>query len=507
MDALVTDPIRWWASSAPDRPAITFDGKETIDFRSFDAWSDSVANHLADRGVQPGDRVGIIGSNSLEWCAAAIGALKAGAALACYQHRLVADEIAYLLADSEPSVVFAGPDHVDTVAGRAGGPTPFEVLPLAQVSSLRQAPPVSFGHRGVDPKAAAVIVYTSGTTARPKGVVYTHETIFSFILEWGLMEPAYTQEARMIFVLSLAGAPGILWALLHMLIRGGHLFLETGFDPATTLRRLVDQRIEIMLSVPVLCEQIALLPEFATADLTALRSAEVGGAPVPAATLDAWLAKGVVLRQAYGMTEVGGKSTVNSRAEASSRPLSVGRGSMFTRHRVVRPDGTDCEPGEPGEIIIKGPSLARGYWGDESAFDAAMRDGWFHSGDVGVFDEDGYLRVIDRMKDVIITGGFNVVPAEIEEVIGQMDGVLEVAVISVKDDKFGETPAAIVRAAGHVSADDIVKHCDGKLAGYKVPRHVVLEDEPLPRMPSGKLAKRSLRERFADRLASETKQR
>jgi fatty-acyl-CoA synthase len=198
------------------------------------------------------------------------------------------------------------------------------------------------------------------------------------------------------------------------------------------------------------------------------------------------------------MTELGGSSTRNTLDAAFDAPESVGRGSIFTRHRVVRPDGTDCDPGEPGEIIVRGPSVTPGYWRNPEATDAAIRDGWFHSGDVGVFGDDGLLRMVDRLKDMIITGGYNVAPAEIESVISDLDGVTEVAVIPVADEKFGETPAAIVRSSIELHADDVVKHCNERLARYKVPSYIVFLDEPLPRMPSGKVAKRVLREQFAD---------
>jgi len=166
---------------------------------------------------------------------------------------------------------------------------------------------------------------------------------------------------------------------------------------------------------------------------------------------------------------------------------------VHTRHRIVRPDGTDCAPGEPGEIIVSGPGMTPGYWRDEKATADALRDGWFHSGDVGVKDDDGYIRIVDRLKDIIITGGYNVAPSEIEAVIDGIPGVLEVCVISADDPKFGESPAAIVYSDGSVTADQIAARCRDRLAGYKVPRHIVLQDSPLERMASGKIARQRIR--------------
>ena len=507
MTTLVTDPLRWWGMNAPDHPAIVFDGQDTVSYQEIDRWTDNVASQLVARGVKPGDRVGIVGPNSLEWCAGALGALKAGAIVAPYSHRLLAAELVHLVSTSEPVVVLADEEHRERMEQVGASGLAFELVSLDVVRGLRGTAHQPFPRVELDPDQPAVIVFTSGTTAQPKGVIYSHRTTLSFIFEWSLMEPVLRQGVRMIFVLSLAGAPGLLWAILHMLTHGGTVFLETGFEPRTALKRLVDEHIQVMMGVPVLFEQIAALPEFAEADLSSLVATTVGGARVPRPTLEAWLGKGVSLRQIYGMTELGGSSTANPREQALDRPESVGRGSMFTRHRVVRPDGTDCDPEEPGEIIVRGPSVTPGYWRNEEATKEALRDGWFHSGDIGTFDADGYLRMVDRMKDMIITGGYNVAPSEIETVIYQIDGVEEVAVIAVDDTKFGETPAAIIRATRPIEPADVVAHCNDRISGYKVPRYVVLVDEPLPRMPSGKIAKRELLERFADLPSTQQKLR
>jgi fatty-acyl-CoA synthase len=188
MTALVTDPLRWWADKAADAPAITFDGRETLSYAEFHAWSDRVAHWLVEQGVAPGDRVGIVGTNTLEWCAGAIGALKAGAVVAAYNHRFVAHELAHLITDSEPTLVLAGAEHVRIVDDAASTATgSFGRLPLAEVAALRTGPERPFPRVEVDPDSPAVLIYTSGTTSLPKGVIFTHRTIFAFILEWRLM--------------------------------------------------------------------------------------------------------------------------------------------------------------------------------------------------------------------------------------------------------------------------------------------------------------------------------
>ena len=201
----------------------------------------------------------------------------------------------------------------------------------------------------------------------------------------------------------------------------------------------------------------------------------------------------------YGMTEVGGCGTVPRPDDALAHPELCGDGSIFTELKTVRPDGTDADPGEEGEIVMRGPAMMVRYWNRPDATAEAIVDGWLHSGDLGVIDEHGYLRYVDRLKDMIISGGFNVSPSEVENIIGAVPGVTEVAVIAVQDEKWGETPAAIVYSeGGDVDDDAVLDAARQELAVFKVPRYVVRSEAPLPRMASGKIAKRQLREEYAD---------
>lgn len=493
MTTLVTDGMQHWAREAPDRPAIVFDGDDVVTYRALDRWTDVACNVLASRGLRAGDRIGVIGANSLEWCVAAIGALKLGAAVVPYNNRFTPAELRYLVDDSEPALVLTDEAHRERMADALAGRS-LPLVGLGEFTALRDRTPEPVARPESGWDDPAVIVYTSGTTSKPKGVVFSHRSVFNFIADFGFAEPAVRAEARMIYLLSMSGAPGLPWHVLHPLTRGVSLFYEKGFDASTALRRLTEERIQILCGVPVLFEQMAALPEFANADLSSLELVTIAGARAPVQTIKAWLAKGVQLRQAYGMTELGGISTLNPPDQALTRPESIGRGTVLTRHRVVRPDGTDCDPGEPGEIIVSGPGMTPGYWRNEKATADALRDGWFHSGDVGIKDDEGYIRVVDRLKDIIITGGYNVAPSEIEAVIDEVPGVIEVCVISADDPKFGETPAAIVYSDGSVTADAVEAHCRARLAGYKVPRYVVLQDKPLERMASGKIARRRIRD-------------
>ena len=498
MTELVTDGLRYWARQAPGRPAIVFDGTDIADYQTLDRWTDAAARFHADAGLRAGDRIGIIGDNSLEWVVAAIGALKLGAVVVPFNNRFTRDELRYLVDDAEPRVVLTGEAYRDRMAAALVGPPlagiPVALTGLGEFTGLRRsaAPPVPRPAAG--PDDLTQIVYTSGTSSRPKGVLFTHRSTFNLIADFAFAEPALQPGARMIYVLSMSGAPGLLWHILHPLTRGLSIYYERGFEPVRTLRRISEEKIQIMAGVPLLFEQMAGLPDFAAADLSSLELVTIAGARASVSVIRAWLDKGVLLRQAYGMTELGGISSVNPPEQALERPESVGQGTVFTRHRVVRPDGTDCDAEQAGEIIVAGPGVTPGYWRNEAAYAEAMRDGWFHSGDLGIRDADGWIRVVDRLKDIIITGGYNVAPSEIEAAISELPGVIEVCVISATDAKFGETPAAVIYAEPAVTAVAVTAHCRERLAGYKVPRHVLLQDRPLERMASGKIARRRIRD-------------
>lgn len=498
MTTQVTDPIVAWGREIPDEAAIVFGGA-AVTYRELDGWTARVAARFAAAGVEAGDRIGVIGPNSVEWCVAALGALRAGAILVPLNARLVAAELADLLADATPTLVVADPDHLATMKEVTASGAGCDVVELSMVSDLREGPAEPF-RRTVDPSSPAVIVFTSGTTAKPKGVVFTHATTLNFIFEWSLVEPDFTRGMRLLMPLPLHGAPGTLWGLVHTLVHGGTFYLQPGFVPADTVRALAEHRITCFLGVPLLYEAMAATPEFDRADLSHLRVTHVGGARVSVPLLRRWQEKGVLLRQIYGLTEGGGSITVTPRDHALERPESCGRGGVFTRFKTVGPDGAECPPGEPGEILIQGPAVTPGYWNNEEATRDAFVDGWLRTGDVGVIDEGGFLRMVDRMKDMIISGGINLSPTEIENTIAELPEVEEVAVLPAADEKFGETPAAVIRlrAGASLPVATLIAHCNARLADFKVPRYVVEVTDPLPRLASGKLAKRVLKERYPD---------
>ena len=274
--------------------------------------------------------------------------------------------------------------------------------------------------------------------------------------------------------------------------------MEDAFDPVAALKRIENDRITILMGVPVFFERMAASKEFATTDMSSVRMMQCGGATVSRQLLQTWMGKGLVFQQMYGQTEAGGNATINPISAAVAHPEKCGRGMPFTRLATIDDNGQFCRPGIAGEIVISGPSVMVGYWRDEAATSKVMVDGWLRTGDLGVIDENGLLTMLDRLKDIIISGGMNISAAEVERVVSEYPGVQEVAVIAAKDERFGETPMAIVYAPDGADEAAIAAHCSKYLSDYKVPRYVAVLREPLPRLATGKLSKALLRTTYAE---------
>ncbi|WP_019925292.1 class I adenylate-forming enzyme family protein [Nocardia sp. BMG111209] len=496
MAATIGSALSWWARVKGDRVALVVDGEE-LTYRELQDRSSRVARALVDRGVTPGDRVGVLGPNSLVWPVVALGVMKAGAALVPLNPRLRPAELRKVLDDAGSRLVILPPGFDEVADGTLALGDAFDRIEFAELVDPAATGADDF-RVDIDPDAPAALLFTSGSTGLSKGVVCTNRTLLSIVFEASLVEEGLYPGTTSLLVLPLVFTPGLVWGLLMSVVLGGTLVIEPEFVPGRAARLLAERRVRAVFGVPLVFESISRTPEFAEADLSSLRTAIVGGAAVPAALLRRWADKGVALRQIYGMTEAGGVATATLVDEAADYPAWCGSGSIFTELKVMRADGSTADPGEEGEILLRGPGVTPGYWNDPDSTASAFADGWLRSGDLGRQDAEGRLQFVDRLKDLIITGGINISPVELERVIGQLDGVEEVAVIAARDDRFGETPAAIVKVSGDVDEARIIDHCNALVADYKVPRYVVLRDEPLPRLPSGKLAKTAIRAEYRD---------
>lgn len=489
MAQTLPDAIAWWARMRPDQPAVVLDG-DTLTYAEYKAWSDRVAAMLIADGLARGDRVAVCSLNSLAYCALIMGVIRAGGVVSPVNFRYTAREIAELCEDTEPRFAFATPEFAEKM-----NVTNARARSFAEIEALREGEPAVVD-RDLDPEARVVIIATSGSTAKPKGVVFTNRSMTAYAANWALEETSTAAGSRIISLAPLNTSAGFV-QLMHYLTQGCTLFMVPRFEPAETLKLIQEKKITCFAAVPVFFEAISALPEFDAADLSSLRLATVGGARVSRALLERYKSKGVILRQIYGQTEVGGNATIMPTHLALDEPDKCGWGGLFIELRVVRPDGSDCAPGETGEILMRSPGMMKEYWRNPEATAQAIRDGWLYSGDIGVLDERGLLTFVDRLKDLIISGGLNISAAEVERVVCEFPGVVEALAIAAPDPKFGETPMVVYHGPVEVDVEALIAHCNDNLSNYKVPRYVAYSAEPLPRLATGKLSKPAVREAYA----------
>jgi fatty-acyl-CoA synthase len=499
MAATIGSALHWWARTKGEVPAILL-GDDQLSYRQLHDWSGRMARRLADEGVKPGDRVGLFAPNTLQWPVAALAIMKAGAVLVPFNARLKPAEVRKIADDAGLSLLIAAHSHTAIAHEACQAGREFAVLSLDAVDAERTGEPDDFriDRAGEEPIA---VIFTSGSTGLSKGVILTSNTLLSIVLENTLTEEGFRPGTVTLLVLPLAFTPGLVYGLLITTVLGGTLVVEPELNASRAVKLIEQHSVRAIFGVPLIFESLSRAEEFEDADLSSLQTAIVGGAAVPTDLLKRWAAKGVLLRQIYGMTEAGGVATATQPADALDHPDSCGIGSIFTEVAVKAADGADVAPGEHGEIVVRGPGVTPGYWDDPESTAAAIRDGWLHSGDLGTRDDLGRITFVDRMKDLIISGGINISPVELEAAIASLDGVAEVAVIAAADARFGETPAAIITKSPDAKDLDeaaVIVHCERLLSDYKVPRYVVLRSDPLPRLPSGKIAKQAVREEYHD---------
>jgi acyl-CoA synthetase (AMP-forming)/AMP-acid ligase II len=474
-----------------------------LDYRTFDGLARRIAAALAPR-VAKGDRLGILAGNGVWHAAMLFAAARLGAVLVPLNWRLTAAELAYQLDDCAPSIVVfdAANAHVARNLGEARPDT--EWMPLDETSgsgptlaSLANAAlPEDAPVRETGPDDGFLILYTSGTTGRPKGALHTHgsslawcrSTIASFEGRLGDRQLLVAPQFH------IAGICVVLMAA-H---RGAVVVIAGGFDPGEVWRVIEGERITGMFAVPTMINMMREHPDRDRFRRDTLRWIMCGAAPVPVTLIDAYAAMGIDIHQVYGSTETHGGICILPPEHARSKKGSTGVACFGMEVRVVDAQLGPARPGERGEIVTRGAHVFREYWRNPDATRDAFRNGWFHIGDIGDMDADGFLTIRDRAKDMIISGGENVYPAEVEDALMGHPGVLEVAVIGRADEKWGEVPHAIVvRRAGWQGDDaalfeELAALCVSRLAGYKQPKGFEVIAE-LPRNASGKVLKHVLR--------------
>jgi long-chain acyl-CoA synthetase len=522
----------WEMSAAFGDSTYLVYGDERIPFADAHRRVASLATRLVgDHGVRSGDRVAIACRSYPEWVLSFWATVSLGAVAVPLNAWWSGSELAYGLAHSGSVVLFADDERAERIAPHLSETS---VRTVVLIRSDRDVPgSVAFDAlvgdpdaelptpaADIDPDHDATIMYTSGTTGRPKGAVGTHRNAISH-----LMNSAY--RAAMAAAPPNADAPvtapappatlltlplfhvgGLQSFLLPFTASGGKIVLMYRWDVGEAIDVIERERVTAIAGVPAVLFQ--LLDEATTQgrDLSSLAGIGAGATLVPpelVRRIDRQLEHRAAPANGYGLTETSGAAITNSGADYLSRPDSVGRPiSPAMEVRVVDVDGTDAPTGEVGEIWLKGPTVVRGYFDDEVATAEAFTHGWFHTGDLGRLDADGFLYVVDRLKDVVIRGGENVYAAEVEAAVHEHPDVLEVAIVGVPHDRLGEEVGAVVRLrpGATVSADELREHVAARLAAFKVPTHVWITDDELPKNATGKVLKRELREQMRERTTT-----
>jgi acyl-CoA synthetase (AMP-forming)/AMP-acid ligase II len=492
------------ASRTPDKPMLVFD-KETVTYGEMAARASATAGGLRRSGVGAGDVVALLSYNCTEFIEAIFAANHLGAIAMPINWRLAAPEVRYILEHSGARALVCDESLVDLaneatkgledalvracVPGDPDGWTPFAALRATDDLPPRTAAGGDDLHR---------LMYTSGTTGRPKGVMLTHANLawknLAHIVEFGFTGAD----------LGLACGPlyhvGALDLTTTTLIAAGAtIIVHRLFDAAEVVDEIERSGVTTVWLAPAMVNAIMALPDVEARDLSSVRLLIGGGEKMPIPLIErlqrvfpsAWFA------DAYGLTETVSGDTFLDRASTVTKLGSVGRPCLYLEVDIWDDDGNALPAGARGEVVLRGPKVFKGYWRDPEATAKAFAGGWFHTGDIGVRDEDGYLYIVDRLKDMILSGGENIAGSEVERVLYEHGAVLETAVVGRPDEKWGEVPVAFVvlKEGAVATPDELVEHCRGQLARFKVPKAVEFVAE-LPRNPSGKVLKRELRDRL-----------
>jgi fatty-acyl-CoA synthase len=499
------------ARLTPNREALLYTHtSERFTYAQLDARANRAANFLRERfGVQKGDRVSILANNSVIYLDLFYGLAKIGAIFAPLNWRLTANELTYIVKDCEPKVLLCGPEFVSTLNEMRGMVETLQCNvctvegasidgAIAYETELARASDAEPERLTLSDDDTYCILYTSGTTGRPKGAMLPHRHILwnciNTVVSWGLREDDVSPVLTPLF-----HAGGLFAFLTPIFYIGGRIILARGFDAEQSLRMIVEEKCTIVLGVPTLFQLWFNTPYFQHADFSRVRFWINGGATMPLPLMDAWVrAKGGVFRQGYGLTEVGPNCFSMTDEESARKRGSVGKPIFHSAMRLVNPQtGNVVKVGETGELLIRGPHVCTGYWRNSKATAESISDGWFHTGDGARMDADGFFYIAGRFKDMIKSGGENVYAVEVENIFRDHPAVQDAALIGQPDEKWGEVGLMIVilKPSEKAGEQELLQFCEGRLARFKIPKRVVFADT-LPYTPYGKVEKNKLREKY-----------
>ncbi len=481
-----------WLSRAPaTRTALVFEDGRSWTYGELDRWADGIAGMLRDEhNVERGDRVAFLGFNDPAMIALLFACARLGAVLVPLNWRLAPAEIAFIVEDCSPNVVFYAPEFQEAAFACS---SPGRLRNELEIDASQG---LSFGQEGrlSDP---LLIVYTSGTTGRPKGAVLSQKALVSNAAG-SIDMHGLSADDTVLVVLPLFHVGGLNISLTPALSVGATVHLHSRFDPMATLAAVQSLRPDVLVLVPATMQALMALPDWLNADLSSLRMLTTGSMIVPLPLIAAWEERGVSVVQVYGSTETCPVAAYTRPGEGKSNPHSTGRAGCESELRIVDVDGQSVPANTDGEIEVSGAHVMDGYWRRPEETAAAFRNTWFRTGDIGALDEAGNLYFKERSKHMIISGGENIYPAEIERVLAAMPGVAECAVCGVPDEKWGQVPAAALVAGDNVPAPgktEIEAALSDNLARFKHPKLIRFLDT-LPRNVMGKVVHDDLRAVF-----------
>jgi len=472
-------------------------------YHQLNALATQLAHVLVGEGdVQKGDRVSILAPNSAEYLALLFACAKVGAIFVPLNHRLALSELVPILQECSPKVLFYGEQFVPTVSKLSEETKHARCIALGQradgshlslgelkLPSTPLPPPL------LTPEDPWLILYTSGTTGKPKGAILSQRMI-----TWNAINTALRDLLPSDITLThtpMFYTGGLNVYTTPLLFLGGTNVIMRSWNAEQALEWIERERVSMFFAVPTQFLQMIESPRFATADLSSLRFVISGGAPCPVSIIEAFAHRGIVFKQGFGLTEVGPNCFCLEGRDSVRKAGSIGFPNFFVRARVVDDEGRDVAPNVVGELVLQTPAMFSGYWKNPEATREAVREGWFYTGDLARVDEEGYFYIAGRKKDMLISGGENVYPEEVEQALLAHPKVADAAVIGVPDAKWGEVGKAIVvlSPGQDATAEEILEFCRARLAKFKVPKSVVFL-KTLPRTDSGKVAKQQLRRDF-----------
>jgi fatty-acyl-CoA synthase len=495
-------PTRW-AHRYPNEAYLKC-GDLELSKAEFNRRVNKVAHSLQRMGVKKGTRVSVLMANCHRFLEIHFALNKLGGIFVPLNFRLAPPELEYILNDSGPIALFYSPEFTASVEALRGkipsinhivaekeGGNPSDPLYEDLIRDMPEDEPVPDSPVTLDD--IHIIMYTSGTTGRPKGACILHGNT-----QWNAINSIHMYAFDSTDV-SIACAPlfhigGLAVSAFPTMYVGAKVVIQRFFNPSETLKLIEKERVSFMFGIPVMFLLMSQVPEFETTDYSSVRFFIAGGAPCPRPLIETWLKKGVTFNQGYGMTETATAITALRREDALRKIGSCGKPVFHTDIKVVDGEGRELPRGEMGEVWVRGPNVIREYWQLPQATAESITDGWLHTGDMGYIDEEGYLYLVDRKKDMYISGGENVYPAEVEDVIMGFEKVADVGVIGIPDEKWGEVGLAVVvpKPGVEITEEEVINFCQGKLAKYKIPKKVVFA-EALPRTATGKILKKELR--------------